>query len=97
MEITIPAAAGAIGALATALMGRLDLTSGQKRLIAILAAVTACAIGLFATAAPATWQTISVSLASAIGVCQAVFTALKPTGVLDLISGDAQPRRAVEE
>jgi MFS family permease len=96
--IAVPAVAGTLGALATAILGRLTLTSGQKRLIAILAAVALCGIGLFATSAPATWEAIATSLASAIGVCQAVFAALKPTGLLDWISGeDPKPRRAVED
>jgi hypothetical protein len=95
--ITIPIVAGAVGTLVTALLSRLQMTSGQKRLVAILSAVTVCAVGLWAAAYPATWETVSVALAGAVGVCQAVFAALKPTGLLDWLGGGSEPERALEE
>jgi hypothetical protein len=85
--IAIPVLAGLAGTVLTALLSRLNLSSTQKRWAAIGVFVVLTGFGVWAWAHPASWETVAVWLAAGVGAGQTVFAALKPTGVLNWLTG----------
>ncbi|WP_075888632.1 hypothetical protein [Actinomyces provencensis] len=76
--ITIAAVAGAVTPALVAVITRAPWPTRTKQLIAYSVAAWLVFLGLVATYRPETWQVWAAAIMAAIGVCQVVYTALRP-------------------
>ena len=76
--ITIAAVAGAMTPALVAVITRAPWPTRTKQATAYGVAAVLVILGLIATWRPETWQQIATAIMAAIGVCQVVYTALRP-------------------
>ena len=75
--ITVPAIAGAIVTVATAIINRVQWSAKVKNLIALVIGVLLVAGGVLAELYPDKWQIIASGILATYGVSQAIYAALK--------------------
>ena len=76
--ITIAAVAGAITPALVAVITRAPWPTRTKQIIAYGTPAVLVILGLVATYRPDTWQVWATAIMAAIGVCQVLYTALRP-------------------
>lgn len=95
-QITISALLGTVAPFIAAIVTRSNWTSQRKRLIT-LALYVGMTIGvILANHFPDVWQATATILAMIAGASQIVYTALKPTGLLDLLEYATSPNKDAE-
>ena len=91
-DITIPVVIGALGTILTAIITRANWSASAKRWTAIcLVVFLTVLVGVF-TIHPDAWQIIAAWIAFAVSALQVVYSALKPTGVLDWLRDATSPK-----
>ena len=75
--ITLPAIAGAIVTVATAIINRVQWNAKVKNLVALVLAVLLVVGGVLAELYPDKWQIIASGILATYGVSQAIYAALK--------------------
>lgn len=83
MSIGMMTALGALVTVLTAIITRADWTSQQKRFTALAFYIGLTGLVLIFNQYPETWETTAMYLGAVAGAGQIVYTAFKPTGVLD--------------
>lgn len=76
--LTIAAVAGAITPALVAVITRAPWPTRTKQLITFGVAAILVILGLVATIRPDVWQVWAAAIMAAIGVCQVIYTALRP-------------------
>lgn len=93
MTITLTTALGALVTVLTAIITRAEWTSTQKRITALAFYIGLTAAVLLFKQYPATWQTTAIWIGAVVGAGQVVYTAFKPTGLLDWLEEITTPRK----
>ena len=94
MTFTYALVVGAVLPFLVAAIAKTTWPSQKKRILTILLAVLATAIGVALQYRPDWWQAAAAVLAVIVGVGQTVYTVLKPTGALDWLEQLGSPERA---
>ncbi|WP_341740594.1 hypothetical protein [Trueperella pyogenes] len=93
MTITISTALGALVTVLTAVITHSEWTSAQKRITALAFYVGLTVAVMMFRHYPATWQTAALWITAVVGAGQVVYTAFKPTGLLDWLEDFTTPRK----
>ena len=97
MTFTYALVIGAVLPFLVAAIAKTTWSSQRKRIVTILLAVLATAIGVVFQYRPDWWQAAVAVLAVIVGVGQTVYTILKPTGALDWLEELGSPERAEQD
>lgn len=95
--ITIAAMAGAIAPALVAVITRAPWPTRTKQIVAYGTTAVLVVLGLIATYRPDTWQVWAAAIMAAIGVCQVVYTVLRPVwDALRALTTPTQGKHAAE-